>query len=584
MINLNTYKKVYTHSSQALKTLHTIGFTFARAENLASLGQTIVEQLVQDLDYEFAILYVSEKAETHFYPIALTWQEISDADETLFLTIKNQVFTLDQIPQDIINQTDSLDIKFKPFINKYPQIKSMLFAPVKVEGETTGLIGIESTKPNAFTVEDQQTITIIAYMLANFVRNARLLKQLHQEHKTFDALQEISAVLVSSQELDQTLKTILDSLTHLLEFDSAAIYLLTPDNHLKMVASKGIPNEQVTMASARTVRRFPLDETVISGKKPVAITDVRQDIRWTPLKGTEYIRSWVGVPLLIRDKPIGLFTIDHSTVEPFTPNQVALAEAFASYAAVVIENARLFSEVKSQQQRMRKLSNKVVEAQEEERRRISRELHDEMGQALTAIKLNLQMLLNNFFSDETEVITHINEIINLTNDSLQEVRRLAMDLRPSILDDLGLVPTLHWYQNQFQKRSGIKMVLSIDKNLPRLSTDTETALYRVIQEALTNVTRHANASQVEISFSQNEEAVYCSVIDNGKGFTESGDQSLYTKGVGLTSMTERIEGLNGQINIDSKVGGGTSIFISIPKDVALNPKTKALSQEKGKEG
>ncbi len=387
--------------------------------------------------------------------------------------------------------------------------------------------------------------------------------------KISDTLRKISAVLVSSLKLDQTLTIILESLEKLLKFDSTAIYLLTPNNRLKMVGGRGMPYIEVTMASATEIDRFPLDEAVLSNKKPLAITDVRQDERWTPLKGTEYIRSWLGVPLLFGNKPIGLVTIDRATIDPFTSDQIVLTEAFAGHAAIALQNAELFSQVQSQQKRLRKLSTRVVAAQEEERRRISRELHDEMGQALTALKLNLQMLLAALPTKEI-LVERLNELIVLSNDALQEVRRLAIDLRPAILDDLGLVPTLNWYQTQFQKRSKTKVTLSITPDLPRLSPEIETVLYRVVQEALTNVSRHAEADNVEISLSMDNEAIHFSVIDDGKGFLIESDQRVDAMGVGLIGMFERIEDLNGILKISSSPGEGTCIFISIPSHVALN--------------
>jgi signal transduction histidine kinase len=398
----------------------------------------------------------------------------------------------------------------------------------------------------------------------------QLLERERAERQISDTLREMSALLVSSLQLDKTLSIILESLERLLKFDSAALMLLTPAGRLRMMAARGMPRAEVTMASAKEIETFPLDEAVLSSKKPLAIADIRRDWRWTPLKGTEYIRSWLGVPLLYHNKPLGLVTLDRAEVDPFTQEEIALAEAFAGHAAIALQNADLFSKVQTQQGRLRKLSNRVVAAQEDERRRISRELHDEMGQALTAIKLNLQMLLASPPPDEAALVERLNELVTLSNDSLQEVRRLAMDLRPTLLDDLGLVPTLNWYQTQFQKRCKTKLTLAVVPSLPRLSAETETALYRVAQEALTNISRHANAAHAEMSLSMDNEAIRFSIIDDGKGFPFDSDNRVDTHGVGLTSMLERIEALSGQLEISSSPGEGTCIFISIPNEIALN--------------
>ncbi|MEM7033776.1 MAG: GAF domain-containing protein [Chloroflexota bacterium] len=380
--------------------------------------------------------------------------------------------------------------------------------------------------------------------------------------QTAETLREISSVLVSSLELERTLSIILSSLAQLLNFDSAAIYLITPTNRLRMVSGTGMPYIERTIASSEEIDRFPLDEVVISTRLALSIDDVREDKRWTALDGTEYIRSWLGIPLLLQGKPIGLVTVDRSKINPFTLDQIAIAEAFAGHAAIAIQNAELF-------ERIRGLANHLVKAQDEERRRISRELHDEMGQALTALKLNLQMLASSPPAQEA-LIERLNELVEWTHNSLQEVRRLAMDLRPAMLDDLGLVPTLNWYVNEFKKRGDIEAVLTIDPELPRLSSETETALYRVVQEALTNVSRHSEAEQVEISLLRDKQTLYLSIRDDGKGFIIDIDAHIDSRGVGLLGMLERIENLQGHIDIISKPGQGTHLSIRIPIQVAQN--------------
>ena len=390
------------------------------------------------------------------------------------------------------------------------------------------------------------------------------------KQKTSDILREISAVLVSSLELNTTLSIILRSLEKLLKFDSAAIYLLTASNRLKMVNGRGMPYIELTLASATETEVFPLDETVLSNKKPVAIVDVRQDIRWTPLKGTNYIRSWLGVPLLFRDKPLGMVTIDRAMIDPFTSDQIALAEAFAGHAAIALQNAELFSRIQSQQEHLRKLTHRVVTAQEDERRRISRELHDELGQSLTLLKLNLEMMLATSLNSE-QLIERLTELIELSNSTLQEVRRLAMDLRPAMLDDLGLVPTLRWYREQYQKRSACNVTLSVISHLPRLAPETETALYRITQEALTNVSRHAQAKNVEINLDMDDNFIKFSIIDDGQGFSVNTEDRVDSFGVGLVGMLERIDDLNGKFNILSTAGQGTTISILIPYHIALTP-------------
>ncbi|MFQ5576994.1 MAG: GAF domain-containing protein [Anaerolineae bacterium] len=565
--NLDSQPSRADRESIALRNISRI---LSRSQELNALGWAIARQLVKDLNYELVMVYLAQGPNAHLYPVALSRRGSTPQEEAALLTsLPGKLPATAELPPDIIHRPATLSPPVSAlFAGRQPTAQSGVLVPLK-RGETViGLVGVGSAAPNGLTGADRELVSTVAAIMAPAVSNIQLMAEQTHERKISDTLRKVSATLVSSLELDRTLSIILALLEQLLVFDSAAIYLLTSRNRLKMVAGRGMPHEEVTMASSKEVERFPLDEAVVSGQRPITVADVRQDPRWTTLKGTEYIRAWLGVPLLSRDTAIGLVTVDRSTVEPFTPAQVTLATAFADYAAIAIENARLFSQVKAQQEQMRNLSNRVVEAQEEERRRISRELHDEMGQALTAIKLNLQMLLAGLPPDQRALTARINEVVALTNDSLQEIRRLAMDLRPSILDDLGLVPTLHWYQNQFERRSNTQLTLSIAPNLPRLAPNTETALYRVVQEALTNVSRHANAGRVEISLSQDDTAVYCSIIDDGQGFAKDNETQLNSRGVGLTSMLERVQVLNGQLSIESAPGQGTSISIQSPTETA----------------
>jgi len=543
--------------------LSELGRALSESHTLADLGQAVIAFVTQRLGYRQAVLCIPQKEGDALEPVAI--RRHGDPPEKA-AALPDITISPQQIAAGPLKASpgDGNGWLFRLF----PDARHGLSTPLTMQGQVVGALGVVCADATPFGPQEAAFWGAMSALIAAAAANLQRARSQRRERRVADTLNQISAALVSSLELDHTLSLILSSLEQLLDFDSAAIYLLTPSDRLRMVAARGMPQVEVTMASSKEVERFRLDETVISSRKPLAVTDVRQDPRWTPLKGTEYIRSWLGVPLLARGNPIGLVTIDRSTIRPFTPSQITLAEAFARHAAIAIENARLFARVTAQQEQLRKLSIKVVEAQEEERRRISRELHDEMGQALTAIKLNLQMLLVSLPEEDSFLREQVEEVIGLTNDSIQEVRRLAMDLRPSILDDLGLVPTLQWYKSQFEKRNDCQLNLSIAPSLPRLTPHTETALYRVMQEALTNVSRHANARCVEISLSADETGAYCSIVDDGRGFSPGAEN---VSGVGLTSMQERIEALDGEFNLASRPGKGTTITIFIPASTAFNP-------------
>jgi two-component system sensor histidine kinase UhpB len=233
-----------------------------------------------------------------------------------------------------------------------------------------------------------------------------------------------------------------------------------------------------------------------------------------------------------------------------------LADSFNLMAKTLMEKMRL----------ERKYLSQIIETQENERRRISRELHDEIGQALYAIKFNLEMIDKDLPQATPLVRGRLGEAKSLSSQTLTSMRQLALDLRPTMLDDLGLIPTLRWYVQNFSNRLNIYSnfeAMGLEEKLP---PQIETAFYRIIQEALNNIAKHAQADRVEISLMRRDSKILASVQDNGKGFDL--DKVLHPespeRGFGLIGIQERVSLLGGQIEIQSRPGSGTLIRIEVP--------------------
>jgi two-component system sensor histidine kinase UhpB len=214
----------------------------------------------------------------------------------------------------------------------------------------------------------------------------------------------------------------------------------------------------------------------------------------------------------------------------------------------------------------RKYISRIIDAQESERKRISRELHDELGQALTAIKYNLEIIERDLPENLSEGKERLKEVESLSSQMLVQLRRLSHDLRPPILDDLGLLPTLRWYIESYGKRWKIKTHYESTGFHQKLNPELETALYRVIQEALTNVAKHARADDVHIHLGCTDSAIIVTITDNGMGFDPQEVSALETqkRGYGIIGMQERISSFGGRIDIRSRRGAGTQITIEIP--------------------
>ncbi len=212
----------------------------------------------------------------------------------------------------------------------------------------------------------------------------------------------------------------------------------------------------------------------------------------------------------------------------------------------------------------RQRASQIINAQEQERQRIARELHDETSQVLTSLLISLAVLEESFESPEAR--ERIADTRSLAHSTLRAIRNLSIDLRPSALDDLGLLPALRWYVKEYHKKCSIEVEFHASGLKERLPAEMETALYRIVQESLTNTARHANASRVRISLKGTDNAIKATIIDNGSGF----DYEALLKnpgegrGLGVAGMQERALLLNGTLQIDSEMGKGTKVVVYIP--------------------
>ena len=228
-------------------------------------------------------------------------------------------------------------------------------------------------------------------------------------------------------------------------------------------------------------------------------------------------------------------------------------------------SAQHYKEMSHARVELKQLSARLLEAQEEERRLISRELHDEVGQALTGVLVemaNLSNLIRN--KEESALSKKADEIKRLLEGSIGVVRNMALLLRPSMLDDLGLVPALQWQAREASKRSGIWVRVAAEEVSEELTEDHKTCIYRIVQEALHNIIQHANARNVRITVTQERDRLLLSVQDDGQGFNPPQE-----RGMGLIGMEERVSALGGRLVVESASGEGTLLRVALPLPQAV---------------
>jgi signal transduction histidine kinase len=338
------------------------------------------------------------------------------------------------------------------------------------------------------------------------------------------------------------------------------------DIYLTYVAGK---DEAVLPVGTILPRRTSAAGWVITRGQPLLRHNIATGFRFAEDEQlvTKGIHSAMFIPLRTKGQVLGTWNLSSRKIGAYNPDDLKIAQSMADQLAIAVENARLFEEVQTGREQLRQLNRQIVAAQEEERQRLSRELHDEAGQALTALKIGLDLIRVDLPPEAETLHEGIAEAVNLTDMTMEQLRLLARDLRPPALDTAGLNPTLEGLCRDFARRTQ----LSIDYASTELTTLSDTAnicLYRFLQEALTNVAKHAQANQVWVKLSQGGGMVNLIVRDDGRGIDQQAGMAVSErpKGIGLVGMQERLELLGGWLEIESRPGQGTRLVAQIPME------------------
>ena len=387
-------------------------------------------------------------------------------------------------------------------------------------------------------------------------------KQRHIAETLCASTQALTRIL----DIDTILKTLLEHISALLNTDIVSIGFVEDEIHLVTHNAQGFgkrtgsDHAPIFTIDAKT---DPFFQKVATSYKSLLVHDATQDPDWINYPGSEPIRSWLGVPILVSDKVIGAVLLGKNSAGFFAQEHTRLAEALVSQAAVTIQNAWLFEQVRAGRERLQLLSRRLVEIQEAERTYIARELHDQAGQSLTSLIIGLGQLEKRV-NNPSDAKVKTSKLKFLANDILEDLHRLAVDLRPASLDHLGLVPALEQLVNSLIEDNELNVefkAIGLAKT-DRLPSTIESTLYRIVQEALTNVTRHAQATRADVILERRDDAILVIVEDDGIGF----DATLTSDNdhLGLIGIRERAEMLGGILTIESIIGSGTTLVVEVP--------------------
>jgi signal transduction histidine kinase len=286
------------------------------------------------------------------------------------------------------------------------------------------------------------------------------------------------------------------------------------------------------------------------------------------------MRTFLGVPVKVGERRFGnLYLTEKHGGGRFDGQDERLVVTLAAFAAAAIEAALLvtaereLATAREHARAQREMLARVIDAQEAERARVARDLHDQIGQSLTSVLLGLRLVdgsLSNADIDVDDARAHTDEVRTLVAQALDEVRQLAFELRPTVLDDVGLVAAVRRLAGNVSERSGVPVRVALDgvDDDTRMPPEVETVVYRVVQEALTNVARHAQASHAAVELALDDHSARARIVDDGLGFTldDSAARSL-----GLAGMSERASLVDGHLEIVSAPGEGTTVLLEVPQ-------------------
>jgi len=280
------------------------------------------------------------------------------------------------------------------------------------------------------------------------------------------------------------------------------------------------------------------------------------------------ISSVLIVPLQVQGRVMGTLGLTRDRHgSPYTHDDQVLLQDLADRAALTIQNARLFEQVQAAQERLQALSHRLLEVQEAERRALTTELHDRIGQNLTALSINLQNT-KALLSDEAAKVlaTKFDDAQAVVQDTTRHIRDIMAELHPPELEDYGLAAALETYAERAASRGNLELIADLpDLALPPLPSDVLIALFRAAQEAITNVIKHADATQLEVSLEESDGRIRLRVEDDGQGFEPDSASQNEAQTWGLKIMRERIESIGGKVQIESEPGEGTRVVFEIER-------------------
>jgi PAS domain S-box-containing protein len=408
-------------------------------------------------------------------------------------------------------------------------------------------------------------ITRVVELTRDVSEEKKIKESLIRRNQELSILNAVAATVNQSLKLEDILERALDAVLRLTQVDVGAVFLIEEQGgEMHLTAYRGLSEDAARVAADTGLLDGSCGGVAEHGRVVVVPDLSRFHGRRALSLQREKLNTLVHVPLTAKGCILGSMCVGTRQDRQFDADEQELLKAIGSQIAVAIENARLYEEGQIKERMRGELFKKAINAQEEERRRIARELHDETSQSLTALLFAAEEASE---MDSLKDVRHrLEGMHDLLQHTLDGVHKLIFDLRPSMLDHLGLVPAIRWLTKTRLEAKGVRIHFEERGETHRLAPEYETAIFRVMQEAVTNISRHSAARNVSIVYATDQDKVCVWVEDDGIGFdlVELGLTPDNPRGLGLLGMQERLELLGGDLEIQSEPGSGTRLNIHLP--------------------
>lgn len=390
--------------------------------------------------------------------------------------------------------------------------------------------------------------------------------ELLSRNEELSALNSIAASVSESLNLTDVLEKAFHKVLEVTRATTGCVFLKdNEDNRLKLMFCTG-PSEIFKCPQSSLNTAKCACHQVWQERQTLMVNHASQCPRLSKETAADDINGFVCVPLKTKNRTLGIMNVACSGDNYFTEHDFRLLDSIGYHIGLAIENSILYEEAKQKEQLRGQLLASAITAQEDERKRISRELHDEFGQTLTGLIMTIESMADMVTPEQIKLKGKLGSAKSLVTRALEDIRRLTLDLRPSALDDLGLVTAIRTYANTHLENRGIKVKFESKGFGERLNPVVETSVFRIVQEAINNIIKHAGANNVRIQLTSSEGKVTACVEDDGKGFDVAAVLRSHTgkDSLGLVGIQERTMLLGGTFNIKSLPGKRTSLRVEIP--------------------